>query len=34
MFSGIPDTGWRIMEFVSDSGRDLIEEWLEKLPDW
>jgi hypothetical protein len=28
--SGLPPDGWRIMKFVSDSGRDRIEEWLEK----
>jgi hypothetical protein len=32
MFSELPDAGWRIMKFVSDSDRDLIEDWLEKLP--
>jgi hypothetical protein len=32
MVLGLPNAGWRIMKFVSDSDRDLIEEWLDKLP--
>ena len=30
LVSGLPQDGWRIMKFVSDSERDMIEEWLEK----
>jgi hypothetical protein len=30
MVSGLPSDGWRIMKFVSDSERDVIEDWLAK----
>jgi hypothetical protein len=30
LVSGLPPDGWRIMKFVSDSERDMIEEWLAK----
>ena len=30
LISGLPPGGWRLMKFISDSGRDLIEEWLSK----
>jgi hypothetical protein len=30
LISGLPPDGWRIMKFVSDNDRDMIEEWLVK----
>lgn len=30
LVTGLPPDGWRIMSFVSDSGRNEIEEWIEK----
>jgi len=30
LISGLPPGGWRIMKFVSDSGRDAVEDWLSK----
>ena len=28
MITAIPPDGWRVMKFVSDSGRDMVQEWL------